>query len=121
MRQDSALVATECTSRYVSRLLPLLRMHAGGGGAPGGTILAPSSNGGCCCQNRLLCCACMQAAVVGLAARGDVLASLEKRVKSRFSHRRSLLLELDAAEFEHPQSGVPALLRAQLRLPVRLP
>ncbi len=59
-----------------------------------------------------------QAAGVGLAARGDVLAQLEKRVKSRFSHRRSLLLELDAAGFDDARSGPPALLRAQLRLPV---
>lgn len=60
-----------------------------------------------------------QAAVVGLSARGDVVAQLEKRVKSRFSHRRVLLLELAAEEFADERNGVPALLRALLCLPVR--
>jgi hypothetical protein len=45
-----------------------------------------------------------------------VAAQLEKRVKSRFSHRRALLLELPAEEFAHEDKGVPALLRALLRL-----
>ncbi|EIE26129.1 hypothetical protein COCSUDRAFT_40278 [Coccomyxa subellipsoidea C-169] len=59
----------------------------------------------------------IQAAVVGLSARFDVMEIMEKRVKSRFSHRRDIVLELDAAGFEHPHSGVPSLLAAMLALP----
>jgi hypothetical protein len=61
----------------------------------------------------------MQAAVVGLSARFNVMEILEKRVRSRFSHRRDLILEIDAAHFDHEQDGVPALLSAMLTLPVR--
>ena len=39
-----------------------------------------------------------QAAVVGLTCRTDAIELLEKRVRSRFSHRRQLVLELTAAE-----------------------
>ena len=56
---------------------------------------------------------------MGLSARFDVMEILEKRVKSRFSHRRDIVLELDAAGFDHPDSGVPSLLTAMLALPVR--
>ncbi|KAK9916102.1 hypothetical protein WJX75_008581 [Coccomyxa subellipsoidea] len=59
----------------------------------------------------------IQAAVVGLSARFDVMEIMEKRVKSRFSHRRDIVLELDAAGFDHPGSGVPSLLAAMLALP----
>ncbi len=57
---------------------------------------------------------------MGLSARFDVMEIMEKRVKSRFSHRRDIVLELDAAGFEHPHSGVPSLLAAMLALPVRI-
>ncbi len=60
-----------------------------------------------------------QAAVVGLSARFDVMEIMEKRVKSRFSHRRNVLLELDAAACDGPHGGVPTLLSAMLALPVR--
>ena len=59
--------------------------------------------------------------MVGLSARFDVMEIMEKRVKSRFSHRRDIVLELDAAGFDHPGSGVPSLLAAMLALPVCLP
>lgn len=58
----------------------------------------------------------MQAAVVGLSVRSDVTELLEKRVKSRFSYRRRLVLEPGTAEFEHEGEGPPALLAALLRL-----
>ena len=57
-----------------------------------------------------------QAAVVGLSARADAVERLEKRVKSRFSHRREQLLELDAQQWAG-EAGPPALLAAMLRLP----
>lgn len=60
----------------------------------------------------------VQAAVVGLSARFDVMDIMEKRVKSRFSHRRDVLLELDAAACDGPHSDVPSLLSAMLALPV---
>ena len=40
----------------------------------------------------------VQAAVVGLTCRTDAIELLEKRVRSRFSHRRQLVLELTAAD-----------------------
>eukprot|EP00891_Asterochloris_glomerata_P008225 jgi/Astpho2/8225/fgenesh1_pg.00122_%23_9_t len=45
----------------------------------------------------------MQAAVVGLTCRTDAIELLEKRVRSRFSHRRQLVLELTAAEAQDGQ------------------
>ena len=57
-----------------------------------------------------------QAAVVGLSARFDVVERLEKRVRSRFSHRRDQLLELDAAKSGAEESPA-ALLAAMLHLP----
>lgn len=55
---------------------------------------------------------------MGLSVRQDVMEILEKRVKSRLSHRRNLILEIDAASFDHPQNGVPGLLATMLALPV---
>ena len=40
----------------------------------------------------------VQAAVVGLTCRTDAIELLEKRVRSRFSHRRQLVLELTVAD-----------------------
>ena len=62
-----------------------------------------------------------QAAVVAVSARHNVMDSLEKRVRSRFSHRRDVVLELAAEDFDHPESGPVALLRSFLSLPVSEP
>lgn len=60
----------------------------------------------------------MQAAVVAMSARFNVMDSMEKRVRSRFSHRRDIILELPAEDFDSPDSGPVALLQAFLSLPV---
>lgn len=59
-----------------------------------------------------------QAAVVAMSARFNVMDSMEKRVRSRFSHRRDTILELSAEDFDSPDSGPVALLRSFLSLPV---
>ena len=59
-----------------------------------------------------------QAAVVAISARHNVMDSMEKRVRSRFSHRRDIILELAIEDFDHPESGPAALLRSFLSLPV---
>ena len=62
-----------------------------------------------------------QAAVVAISARHNVMDSMEKRVRSRFSHRRDIILELAIEDFDHPESGPVALLRSFLSLPVSDP
>ena len=59
-----------------------------------------------------------QAAVVAISARHNVMDSMEKRVRSRFSHRRDIILELAIEDFDHPESGPVALLKSFLSLPV---
>ncbi|CAL5218398.1 g73 [Coccomyxa viridis] len=59
----------------------------------------------------------VQAAVVAMSARFNVMDSMEKRVRSRFSHRRDIILELPAEDFDSPDSGPVALLQAFLSLP----
>jgi hypothetical protein len=59
-----------------------------------------------------------QAAVVALSARFNVMDSMEKRVRSRFSHRRDIVLELAVEEFDSPDSGPMALLQSLLSIPV---
>ena len=59
-----------------------------------------------------------QAAVVAMSARFNVMDSMEKRVRSRFSHRRDIILELLAEDFDSPDSGPVALLHSFLSLPV---
>ncbi len=44
--------------------------------------------------------------------------SMEKRVRSRFSHRRDIVLELAVEDFDSPDSGPIALLQSLLSLPV---
>ena len=60
---------------------------------------------------------CSQAGVVGLSCRSDVAEMLEKRVKSRFSYRRQLVLNPSTSDFKHPEEGPCALLQALLTLP----
>ena len=55
----------------------------------------------------------VQAAVVGLTCRTDAIELLEKRVRSRFSHRRQLVLELTAG-------NTPGELQMLVLLPARL-
>ncbi len=54
-----------------------------------------------------------------MSARFNVMDSMEKRVRSRFSHRRDIILELPAEDFDSPDSGPVALLQSFLSLPVR--
>ena len=60
----------------------------------------------------------VQAAVVAMSARFNVMDSMEKRVRSRFSHRRDIVLELAVEEFDSPDSGPMALLQSLLSIPV---
>ncbi len=50
----------------------------------------------------------VQAAVVGLSARVDVMEMLEKRVRSRFSYRRHLLVEADGDALRKGSGDSPA-------------
>ena len=59
-----------------------------------------------------------QAALVAMSARFNVMDSMEKRVRSRFSHRRDIVLELSVEEFDSPESGPMALLQSLLDIPV---
>ena len=58
---------------------------------------------------------------MAISARHNVMDSMEKRVRSRFSHRRDIILELAIEDFDHPESGPVALLRSFLSLPVSAP
>ena len=58
---------------------------------------------------------------MAISARHNVMDSMEKRVRSRFSHRRDIILELAIEDFDHPDSGPVALLRSFLSLPVSGP
>ena len=55
--------------------------------------------------------------MVGISCRSDVTEMLEKRVKSRFSYRRQLVLNPIIADFDSPEEGPCALLGALLTLP----
>lgn len=57
----------------------------------------------------------VQAAVVGLSARVDVMEMLEKRVRSRFSYRRHLLIEADAEAFDKGSGDSPAAILQVLK------
>ena len=57
----------------------------------------------------------VQAAVVGLTCRTDAIELLEKRVRSRFSHRRQLVLELTAADTPLGVLQVLVLLQTRLK------
>ena len=61
----------------------------------------------------------LQAGVVGLSCRSDVAEMLEKRVKSRFSYRRQLVLDPSTGDFENEQEGPCAILLSLLLLQVR--
>ena len=81
----------------------------------------------CCAWIQTACAVCIesvlyvQAAVVAISARFNVMDSMEKRVRSRFSHRRDIILELPAEDFDSPDSGPVALLQSFLSLPVSFP
>ena len=51
-------------------------------------------------MHRRLCL--LQAAVIGLSCRHDVMELLEKRVRSRFSHRKHLIPDLQEQDFAVP-------------------
>ena len=51
-------------------------------------------------MHRRLCW--VQAAVIGLSCRHDVMELLEKRVRSRFSHRKHLIPDLQEQDFAVP-------------------
>lgn len=58
----------------------------------------------------------LQAGVVGLSCRSDVAEMLEKRVKSRFSYRRQLVLDPSTSDFNNEQEGPCAILFSLLCL-----
>ena len=60
--------------------------------------------------------ASLQAGVVGLSCRSDVAEMLEKRVKSRFSYRRQLVLDPSNSDFDNEQEGPCAILLSLLSL-----
>lgn len=59
----------------------------------------------------------MQAAVVGLSCRHDVMELLEKRVRSRFSHRKQLIPEMEEKDFDSPGNSPRDVLAAMLAMP----
>ena len=59
----------------------------------------------------------VQAAVVGLSCRHDVMELLEKRVRSRFSHRKQLIPEMEEKHFDHPGDSPKDVLAAMLTMP----
>ena len=61
--------------------------------------------------------AVLQAAVVGLSCRHDVMELLEKRVRSRFSHRKQLLPELEQKDFDQPGNSPKDVLASMLTVP----
>ena len=65
----------------------------------------------------LLLLLCLQAAVVGLSCRHDVMELLEKRVRSRFSHRKQLIPEIEEKHFDQPGNSPKDVLAAMLTMP----
>lgn len=63
------------------------------------------------------CTHAVQAAVVGLSCRHDVMELLEKRVRSRFSHRKELVPEMEEKHFDQPGNSPKDVLAAMLTLP----
>lgn len=59
----------------------------------------------------------LQAAVVGLSCRHDVMELLEKRVRSRFSHRKQLIPEMEEKHFDQPGNSPKDVLAAMLTVP----
>ena len=59
----------------------------------------------------------LQAAVVGLSCRHDVMELLEKRVRSRFSHRKQLVPEMEEKDFDQAGDSPRDVLAAILTLP----
>lgn len=62
----------------------------------------------------------VQAAVVGLSCRHDVMELLEKRVRSRFSHRKHLLPDLQQ-DLQAPGNSPADLLASMLSVPSDMP
>lgn len=63
------------------------------------------------------CDSSMQAGVIGMSCRCDVTEMLEKRVKSRFSYRRQLILDPSTSEFDSQGEGPCAILQSFLTIP----
>ncbi len=59
----------------------------------------------------------VQAAVVGLSCRHDVMELLEKRVRSRFSHRKQLIPEMEEKDFDKARDCPRDVLAAMLTVP----
>ena len=59
----------------------------------------------------------LQAAVVGLSCRHDVMELLEKRVRSRFSHRKQLIPEMEEKHLDQPGNSPQDVLAAMLTMP----
>ncbi|DBA93777.1 hypothetical protein WJX82_005642 [Trebouxia sp. C0006] len=59
----------------------------------------------------------MQAAVVGLSCRHDVMELLEKRVRSRFSHRKQLIPEMEEKDLDSAADSPRGVLAAMLTVP----
>lgn len=59
-----------------------------------------------------------QAGVVGMSCRSDVTEMLEKRVKSRFSYRRHLVLDTCCVSIQEENEGNLSLLSEMLTLPL---
>lgn len=55
--------------------------------------------------------------MIGISCRSDVTELLEKRVKSRFSYRRYLVLEPTSVDPESPDEGAISILREMLSIP----
>lgn len=53
---------------------------------------------------------------MGISCRSDVTEMLEKRVKSRFSYRRQLVLDPSSRDFDSKDEGPKAILTSLLRL-----
>ena len=60
----------------------------------------------------------LQAGVVGMSCRSDVAEMLEKRVKSRFSYRRQLVLDPSTSDFDNTDEGPVSILASLLPLQV---
>ena len=58
-----------------------------------------------------------QAAVVGLSCRHDVMELLEKRVRSRFSHRKQLIPEMEEKDLDSAADSSRGVLAAMLTVP----
>ena len=62
-----------------------------------------------------------QAAVIGVSCRHDVMELLEKRVRSRFSHRKHLIPDLQEQDLDTPGNNPSDILSSMLTIPGNMP